>query len=85
MTGYPEAVMAREMALCYTAVCLVTDLDAGQEPGDGVTHAEVLEVFGRNVDRLKELLLGVVPTLPSDRTCSCASALDGLALPFVLP
>src|SRR5262249_8829148 len=26
MTGYPEAVMAREMALCYTAICLVTDL-----------------------------------------------------------
>ena len=85
MTGYPEAVMAREMALCYTAICLVTDLDAGQEPGEGVTHAEVLEVFGRNVDRLRDLLLGVVPTMPTERTCACGSALDGLTLPFALP
>jgi 5'-methylthioadenosine phosphorylase len=85
MTGYPEAVMAREMALCYTAICLVTDLDAGQEPGEGVTHAEVLEVFGRNIDRLKDLLLGVVPTMPSERTCACGSALDGLTLPFAMP
>ena len=85
MTGYPEAVMAREMALCYTAICLVTDLDAGQEPGEGVTHAEVLEVFGRNVDRLRDLLLGVVPTMPTERTCACGSALDGLTLPIALP
>jgi 5'-methylthioadenosine phosphorylase len=73
------------MALCYTAIALVTDLDAGQEPGEGVTHAEVLEVFARNVDRLKELLLGTVPAMPSERTCACSSALDGLQLPFALP
>jgi 5'-methylthioadenosine phosphorylase len=85
MTGYPEAVMAREMALCYTAICLVTDLDAGQEPGEGVTHGEVLEVFARNVERLKQLLLGAVPAMPAGRTCSCRSALDGLTLPFALP
>jgi 5'-methylthioadenosine phosphorylase len=29
MTGHPEAVLARELGLCYTAVALVTDLDAG--------------------------------------------------------
>jgi 5'-methylthioadenosine phosphorylase len=28
MTGHPEAVLARELALCYTAIALVTDLDA---------------------------------------------------------
>jgi 5'-methylthioadenosine phosphorylase len=85
MTGYPEAVMAREMALCYTTLCLVTDLDAGQGPGEGVTHAEVLEVFARNIDRLKTLLTGVLPRMPAERTCTCASALDGLKLPFELP
>ena len=85
MTGYPEAVLARELALCYTAVCLVTDLDAGQESGEGVTHNEVLEVFARNVDRLKTLLVGVLPALPRERTCPCGSALDGLTLPFALP
>ena len=33
MTGIPEAVLARELALCYTTVALVTDLDAGVETG----------------------------------------------------
>ena len=60
MTGIPEAVLARELALCYTTVALVTDLDAGVETGEGVTHAEVLEVFGREVSRLRDLLVDVV-------------------------
>ena len=31
MTGHPEAVLARELALCYTSIALVTDYDAGVE------------------------------------------------------
>jgi 5'-methylthioadenosine phosphorylase len=87
MTGIPEASLARELALCYTTIALVTDLDAGVETGEGVTHAQVLEVFGREVSRLRELLVGVVGRLPAeaDLTCSCRTALDGLRLPFTLP
>ena len=85
MTGMPEAAIARELALCYTAVALVTDLDAGVEGGAGVTHEEVLRVFAANVERLKALVLDVVPTLPVDDDCSCRRVLDGLALPFALP
>ena len=33
MTGYPEAVLARELEMCYAAIALVTDLDAGIETG----------------------------------------------------
>ncbi len=29
MTGHPEAILARELGLCYTSMALVTDLDAG--------------------------------------------------------
>ena len=87
MTGIPEAALARELALCYTTVALVTDLDAGVDTGDGVTHAEVLEVFGREVTRLRGLLVDVVNALPAEDalTCSCRSVLDGLHLPFALP
>ena len=49
MTGRPEAVLARELALCYTTIALVTDTDAGVEEGEGVTQAEVFRVFGENV------------------------------------
>jgi 5'-methylthioadenosine phosphorylase len=85
MTGMPEAAIARELALCYTAVAVVTDLDAGFESGEGVTHAEVLATFGASVERLKSLLVGVVGALPQDDECACRHALDGLPLPFELP
>ena len=86
MTGLPEASIARELALCYTSIALVTDHDAGVEGGQAVTHAEVLEVFGRNVERLKSLVRSVIGALPGPTTdCACRHALDGLTLPFDLP
>lgn len=85
MTGHPEAVLARELSLCYTAIALVTDLDAGVDEHQGVTHQEVFEVFGRNIERLRGVLLEAVTRLPAERNCPCASALDGLKLPFELP
>jgi 5'-methylthioadenosine phosphorylase len=85
MTGHPEAVLARELALCYTAIALVTDTDAGVEAGEGVTHAEVLRVFAANVSRLRGLLVRVIAGLPDERDCPCPAALDGLDLPLKLP
>jgi 5'-methylthioadenosine phosphorylase len=85
MTGMPEASIARELALCFTSIALVTDLDAGVEAGEGVTHHEVLEVFARNVERLKGLIAAVVTRLPQDDDCGCRHALDGQRLPFELP
>jgi 5'-methylthioadenosine phosphorylase len=76
MTGHPEAVLARELALCYTAIALVTDLDAGVEGDHGVTQEEVFRVFGQNTERLRKLLLEAVPALPETRGCPCARALD---------
>jgi 5'-methylthioadenosine phosphorylase len=80
MTGHPEAVLARELGLCYTSVAVVTDLDAGVETGEGVTHTEVLRVFAGSIDRLRGVLTGAVAGLPAtaDRDCVCSHALDGL-------
>jgi 5'-methylthioadenosine phosphorylase len=85
MTGHPEAVLARELALCYTPLTLVTDLDAGVEAGEGVTQQEVFEVFAANVDRLRGLLFKIIESLPAERDCPCPGALDGVKLPFDLP
>ncbi|MCG6498321.1 S-methyl-5'-thioadenosine phosphorylase [Kitasatospora sp. A2-31] len=78
MTGHPEATLARELGLCYTSLSLVTDLDAGVESGAGVTHAEVLEVFARNVDRLRTVLFAALEHLPATRDCTCSHTLDGV-------
>ncbi len=85
MTGHPEAVLARELALCYTSMSLVTDTDAGVDEGEGVTHEEVMRVFAQNVTKLRGLLMDVIENLPDERACSCPSALDGLKLPIELP
>ena len=68
MTGRPEAVLARELALCYTTIALVTDTDAGVEEGEGVTHAEVFRVFGENIGRLRDLLMGSSSSSPPNGT-----------------
>lgn len=80
MTGHPEAVLARELSMCYTSLALVTDLDAGAESGEGVSHEEVLRVFAANVDRLRSVLFEVVGALPDpdSRNCLCSHVLDGV-------
>lgn len=88
MTGMPEASVARELAMCFSTVACVTDMDAGLEGDAGVSHHDVLAVFADNIGRLKELLRRTIAALPSDEVsaaCPCRHALDGQQLPFVLP
>jgi 5'-methylthioadenosine phosphorylase len=86
MTGHPEAVLARELAVCYTPLCLVTDTDAGVDEGDGVTQQEVFEAFADNVKRLRELAAAIIARFPAAQDDDlCAHALDGIKLPFELP
>ncbi len=85
MTAAPEATLARELAMCYTTVALITDTDAGIAAGEGVTHAEVFRVFAANAARLRKLVTELAESLPADRDCPCPAALDGLRLPFELP
>ena len=90
MTGVPESSVARELAMCYSTLAMVTDHDAGVEGGEAVTHAQVLKIFGANIVRLKALLKDVVAALPependADASCGCRRALDGMDLPIQLP
>jgi 5'-methylthioadenosine phosphorylase len=85
MTGHPEAVLARELALCYTCLALVTDLDAGIGEGSGVTQDEVFELFAQHVDKLRDVVVATAAALPRVRSCPCANALDGLRPALALP
>ncbi|RLP96309.1 S-methyl-5'-thioadenosine phosphorylase [Micromonospora sp. CV4] len=85
MTGHPEAVLARELALCYSSIALITDLDAGLRAGESVTQDEVFRVFAANTDRLRGVLLDALAGLPAAQDCACGRALDGISLPFPLP
>ena len=85
MTGYPEAVLARELQMCYAAVAVVTDMDAGVEAGEGVGQAEVFAMFARNIDRLKGILSAALADLPSPEGCACSAWADGLELTYEVP
>ena len=80
MTQYPEVILARELELCYLNVSLITDYDAGLEARPSmraVSVAEVEEVFARNLERVRALLMRLVPRIPAARTCPCATAMRG--------
>ncbi|MEV1155952.1 S-methyl-5'-thioadenosine phosphorylase [Micromonospora chokoriensis] len=86
MTGHPEAILARELELCYTPIALVTDLDAGVDADDAVSQAAVLRIFAANVERLREVLYQAIPALPPDPfTCACGQGHQGVPLPITLP
>jgi len=77
MTQYPEAVLARELELCYANISLITDYDVGVDGVAPVTHEEVVRVFSENNEKLRDLLFAVIPALPVARDCPCATALAG--------
>ncbi len=85
MTGHPEAVLARELALCYATVAVVTDYDAGVDADSSVSQAEVFAVFGAHMDMLRTSLRTVAGEVSLERGCPCADVLDGMDLPLVLP
>lgn len=83
MTQYPEVVLARELELCYLNISLITDWDVGLEGEPSVqpvTVEEVIRVFNENNERVKELIYRLVPRLPRERQCPCASALSGAVI-----
>jgi 5'-methylthioadenosine phosphorylase len=78
MTQFPEVTLAKELELCFANVALVTDYDVGVDGISPVSHAEVLKVFGENIDGLRDLLFTAIPKVPTERDgCGCASALGG--------
>ncbi len=85
MTGYPEAVLARELEMCYAAIALVTDVDAGVDAGSGVRAVDVFGEFARNIGGFKALVHDAIDRVTSDRVCTHCLAHEGVELPFDLP
>lgn len=79
MTGCPEAALARERALCYASLCLVTNPAAGIATGKLTAGAlkagaQTLAPAGTRV------ALRAAKAFPATRACACATALEGARL-----
>jgi len=83
MTQYPEAALARELEMCYVNISLITDYDAGLDGNPNikpVSSSEVIKIFNENNEKLRTLLFTVIPEVPQERNCVCATALTGAVI-----
>ena len=57
MTGMPEAVLARELAVPYAAVCVVANWAAGRaDSRDGIEFGSIEQVLQKNLARVRAIL-----------------------------
>jgi 5'-methylthioadenosine phosphorylase len=80
MTAYPEGYLARELELCYANISMVTDHDVGVEGSRPVDAETAVRVFNDNNEKLRELLLKVIPKIGPQPDDVCATALRGARL-----
>jgi len=75
MTALPEAKLAREAELCYSALCFATDYDVWHESEGDVTADLVLQNLHRNADRGRAAVAGIVRQIDDLGRCACGDAL----------
>jgi 5'-methylthioadenosine phosphorylase len=67
MTQYPEAYLCRELGMAVVNIALITDYDAGVLEGtEAVTAHDVLAVFEKNAERIREVVLDMIARFPDD-------------------
>lgn len=74
MTLVPEVTLARERALCYVCLAMVTDFDVWAERP--VAAAEIGATMEKNRTRMQSVLDHLLPSVAAEPECSCARALD---------
>ncbi len=62
MTSMPEAVLARELGIPYASVCLVVNPAAGRSDTE-ITMADIQAVLDSGMDKVRDLLAAVLPSL----------------------
>ena len=68
MTGLPEAVLARELGLCYAGLGIVSNRAAGLATAP-LSHQEVVEVVARCRAALERLLAAMAACVPAKWRC----------------
>jgi 5'-methylthioadenosine phosphorylase len=67
MTQYPEAYLCHELGMAVVNLSLVTDFDSGiVADTEAVTAHNVLEVFQKNAENARQVVLKFIEALPAD-------------------
>jgi 5'-methylthioadenosine phosphorylase len=80
MTNVPEVVLARELGMCYSLIAMATNYAAGMT-GSRLTHAEVVEIMGHNVRKIRTVVWQALDLLPAERGCACGHNLIVVGAP----
>ena len=75
MTCVPEAILCRELEMCFGAIATVTDYDVWADKP--VNFDEIKKVMGENLDNTKKIIEEVITNLSIGRNCECKKALEG--------
>lgn len=73
MTGIPEAVLAKELEICYASICYISNMASGMQ--GRLTAHEISKVSRKIAPEMEQILIETIRILPSDRDCPCANAL----------
>ncbi len=76
MTALPEAKLAREAEICYVTLAVVTDYDCWHPGHEWVTTDMILTNLRKGIETVKRALKLLLPSIPKERDCACASALE---------
>jgi len=63
MTTFPEAALANELEIPYQTIAMSTDYDCWKEDEESVTWEIILKTMKENSEKVKQLLLAVIPKL----------------------
>ncbi|HTX40710.1 MAG TPA: S-methyl-5'-thioadenosine phosphorylase [Acidobacteriaceae bacterium] len=87
MTNLQEAKLAREAEICYATAAMITDYDCWHPGHDDVTVEQIVAVLNQNAANACRVIKTVVASLPRERNCGCASALQHaiLTAPAAIP
>jgi 5'-methylthioadenosine phosphorylase len=72
MTGAPETFLARELEMCYSTICFVSNRAAGKQAK--LSALEVMEIGKKTMPEIAGLIRRTVENIPNQRTCVCSGA-----------
>jgi 5'-methylthioadenosine phosphorylase len=71
MSTIPEAILARELGICYSCVAMVTNYDVWHETEELVTWDIIVNVMKENADNVKKILLATIPRINFENCNNC--------------
>lgn len=75
MSTVPEAVLAREVGICYAVTAMSTDYDSWHESEEPVTWEMIVQTMNKNVDNVKKIFFHALPRITYEE-CECRGSID---------